>query len=101
MPGLQHPPAERDRRSLFPPAHSCCRRYVANSSAWSQPARNIIDTFIQLHDFSARSPDELSLRKGEQVVVLEQDGTWRVLAVGFRATRHAAEKSSLTLSGCI
>jgi len=27
-----------------------------------------------IHDFSARSPDELTLRKGEHVELLEKDG---------------------------
>ena len=27
-----------------------------------------------LHDFEARSPDEITLRKGEQVELLEDDG---------------------------
>lgn len=33
---------------------------------------------LVLHDFESRSPDELTLRKGEQVELLETDGRrWR------------------------
>ena len=30
---------------------------------------------LVLHDFESRSPDELTLRKGEHVELLEKDGT--------------------------
>jgi len=29
---------------------------------------------VAMHDFEARSPDELTLRKGEQIEIIERDG---------------------------
>jgi hypothetical protein len=39
-----------------------------------RPSLVITTVLMAIHDFEARSPDELAFRKGEKIEVLERDG---------------------------
>lgn len=53
------------------------------------------NTAKQVHDFEARSPDELTLKKGEEVEVLERDGmhTYAVLFYVAAVDRKIRKRS--------
>ena len=48
-------------------------RFLQHSTLLERYTSSMLLTIVNLDDFEARSPDELSLRKGERIELIERD----------------------------